>query len=219
SGENTQISPSRVELAARNRTIRRSPLEGSFISIAHRLLYDGRVHERRESRYDSGVRGHRLQWSNRSEVVRDRPPVRRTPAHTMFARLHQHYVRPVHSRRQHVIEIGHGTYQIEREIVLDMVETAQFKYTVSPSVKSGFHTVAFGGFSMIVSTIHFTTSASSHKECDFCTSSGLFTVVLAATDCKSLFAASVLFTDEASFERIFSNTHNTATRGRQRTHM
>ncbi|GFW35264.1 uncharacterized protein TNCV_3004221 [Trichonephila clavipes] len=38
---------------------------------------------------------------------------------------------------------------------------------------------------------------------------GLFTVVLAATNCKSLFAASVLFTDETSFSRegIF-NTHN-----------
>ncbi|GFT25207.1 hypothetical protein TNCV_180861 [Trichonephila clavipes] len=47
------------------------------------------------------------------------------------------------------------------------------------------------------------------KECD-CTSSGLSTVVLAATNCKiPFFEASVLFTDEASFSRegIF-NTHN-----------
>ncbi|GFW19195.1 hypothetical protein TNCV_255221 [Trichonephila clavipes] len=36
----------------------------------------------------------------------ERPPFRRTPAHTMFARHTSNYVRPVHSRRQHVIEIG-----------------------------------------------------------------------------------------------------------------
>ncbi|GFU03860.1 hypothetical protein TNCV_1718311 [Trichonephila clavipes] len=33
-------------------------------------LFDDRVHERRESRYDSGARGHRLQRSSHSEVVR-----------------------------------------------------------------------------------------------------------------------------------------------------
>ncbi|GFT38843.1 hypothetical protein TNCV_1585401 [Trichonephila clavipes] len=36
----------------------------------------------------------------------ERHPVRRTPAHTMFARLQQQLLRPVHSRRQHIIEIG-----------------------------------------------------------------------------------------------------------------
>ncbi|GFT14987.1 uncharacterized protein TNCV_4315751 [Trichonephila clavipes] len=78
--------------------------------------------ERRESRYDSGVRGHRLQWSSRSEVVRQTPPVRRTPAHTMFARLHQQLCETGSFRRQHVIEIGRHV-PLNEEIVLDMVET------------------------------------------------------------------------------------------------
>ncbi|GFV69858.1 uncharacterized protein TNCV_2631601 [Trichonephila clavipes] len=38
---------------------------------------------------------------------------------------------------------------------------------------------------------------------------GLFTVVLAATNCKFLLQPAVLFTDEASFrEKVFFNTHN-----------
>ncbi|GFV36870.1 DUF4817 domain-containing protein [Trichonephila clavipes] len=91
----------------------------------------------------------------------EKHPVRRTPAHTMFARLHQQLC-------------GTGSFQkaarteLNEEIVLDMVET-------TPSLSTR----------------------------------GLSTVVLAATNCKSLFEASVLFTDEASFSRegIF-NTHN-----------
>ncbi|GFV97695.1 DUF4817 domain-containing protein [Trichonephila clavipes] len=91
----------------------------------------------------------------------EKHPVRRTPAHTMFARLHQQLC-------------GTGSFQkaarteLNEEIVLDMVET-------TPSLSTR----------------------------------GLSTVVLAVTNCKSLFEASVLFTDEASFSRegIF-NTHN-----------
>ncbi|GFX13315.1 uncharacterized protein TNCV_2907381 [Trichonephila clavipes] len=76
------------------------------------------------------------------------------------------YVRPVHSRRQHVTR-SDGTYRIERgNCTRYGRDHFQFKYTKP------------------------------------------FTVVLASTNCK-FFAASVLFTDEASFSRegIF-NTHN-----------
>ncbi|GFW91037.1 DUF4817 domain-containing protein [Trichonephila clavipes] len=91
----------------------------------------------------------------------EKHPVRRPPAHTMFARLHQQLC-------------GTGSFQkaarteLNEEIVLDMVET-------TPSLSTR----------------------------------GLSTVVLAVTNCKSFFEASVLFTDEASFSRegIF-NTHN-----------
>ncbi|GFV56841.1 hypothetical protein TNCV_145931 [Trichonephila clavipes] len=75
-------------------------------------------------------------------VVRETPPVRRIPAHTMFARLHQQLCETGSFRRQHVIEIGRHVPG-EREIVLDMVET-------TPSLS----TRAFGGFSMIVPCIH-----------------------------------------------------------------
>ncbi|GFV39703.1 hypothetical protein TNCV_4330241 [Trichonephila clavipes] len=85
-----QISPSRVELAARGTERYEGVRWKEALFPSHTdWLHDGRVHERRESRYDSGVQGHRLQWSSRSEVFRRRNPVRRTPAHTMFARLHQ----------------------------------------------------------------------------------------------------------------------------------
>ncbi|GFY02478.1 DUF4817 domain-containing protein [Trichonephila clavipes] len=36
----------------------------------------------------------------------ERHPIRRTPAHTMFARLHQQLCETGSFRRQHVIEIG-----------------------------------------------------------------------------------------------------------------
>ncbi|GFX10308.1 DUF4817 domain-containing protein [Trichonephila clavipes] len=85
----------------------------------------------------------------------EKHPVRRTPAHTMFARLHQQLC-------------GTGSFQkaarteLNEEIVLDMVKTTPSLSTRVSLMKSGFHTVAFGGFSMIVPCIHFTTSTSSH---------------------------------------------------------
>ncbi|GFX16558.1 hypothetical protein TNCV_23291 [Trichonephila clavipes] len=82
----------------------------------------------------------------------ERPPVRRTPAHTMFARLHQQLCET-------------GSFQkaarnrdiLNEEIVLDIHPSLVHEVSL---MKSGFHTVAFGGFSMIVPCIHFTTSAS-----------------------------------------------------------
>ncbi|GFV32566.1 DUF4817 domain-containing protein [Trichonephila clavipes] len=49
----------------------------------------------------------------------ERPPVRRTPAHTMFARLHQQLCETGSFRRQHVLEIGRHV-PLNEEIVLDM---------------------------------------------------------------------------------------------------
>ncbi|GFS78651.1 DUF4817 domain-containing protein [Trichonephila clavipes] len=98
----------------------------------------------------------------------ERHPVRRTPAHTLFARLHQQLCET--GSFQKAARNGDLTARTElnEKIALDVVET-------TPSL----------------------------------TTRGLFTVVITATNCKSLFAASVLFTDEASFSRegIF-NTHN-----------
>ncbi|GFX45512.1 uncharacterized protein TNCV_2740491 [Trichonephila clavipes] len=98
----------------------------------------------------------------------ERHPVRRTPAHTMFARLHQQLCETGSFQKAARNRDRTARTELNEEIVLDMVET-------TPSLSTR----------------------------------GLFTVVLAATNCKSLFAASVLFTDEASFSRegIF-NTHN-----------
>ncbi|GFU83707.1 transposase-like protein [Trichonephila clavipes] len=98
----------------------------------------------------------------------ERPPVRRTPAHTMFARLHQQLCETGSFQKAARNRDRTARTELNEEIVLDMVDT-------TPSLSTR----------------------------------GLFTEVLAATNCKSFFAASVLFTDEASFSRegIF-NTHN-----------
>ncbi|GFU81041.1 DUF4817 domain-containing protein [Trichonephila clavipes] len=92
----------------------------------------------------------------------ERHPVRWTPAHTMFARLHQQlcetgsFQKAAHNRdRTARTELNEGNCTRYGR------DHSQFKYTVS-LMKSGFHTVAFGGFSMIVPCIHFTTSASIH---------------------------------------------------------
>ncbi|GFU79760.1 hypothetical protein TNCV_1959921 [Trichonephila clavipes] len=102
-----QISPSRVELAARGQNDKKeSAGRKAFISITD-WLYDGRVHERRESRYDSGVWGHRLQMFGAAQrLYAERHPVRRTLIIPCLLAYTSNYVRPVHSRRQHVIEIG-----------------------------------------------------------------------------------------------------------------
>ncbi|GFW71448.1 DUF4817 domain-containing protein [Trichonephila clavipes] len=98
------------------------------------------------------------------------PPVRRTPAHTMFARLHQQLCETGSFRRQH---------RLER--ILDDSALHPFHYQRVQSL----------------------------KECDFAPRQAFSQWYLQQRIANPFFAATVLFTDEASFSRegIF-NTHN-----------
>ncbi|GFT11762.1 uncharacterized protein TNCV_3684061 [Trichonephila clavipes] len=115
-------------------------------------------------------------------VVRERHPVRRTPAHTMFARLHQQlcetgsFQKPARNRDR----TAHT--ELNEIIVLDMVET-------TPSLSIRARPVT--------------------KRMDFAPRQAFSQWYLQQRIANPFFVASVLFTDEASFsrERIF-NTHN-----------
>ncbi|GFV21250.1 DUF4817 domain-containing protein [Trichonephila clavipes] len=81
------------------------------------------VHERRESRYDSGVRATDCNGRAAQRLYAERHPVRRTPAHTMFARLHQQLCETGSFQKAARNRDRTARTELNEEIVLDMVET------------------------------------------------------------------------------------------------
>ncbi|GFV11320.1 uncharacterized protein TNCV_3724091 [Trichonephila clavipes] len=112
-------------------------------------------------------------------VYAERHPVRRTPAHTMFARLHQQLCETGSFQKAARNRDRTTRTELNEEIVLDMVET-------TPSL-----------------------STRVTKYCDFAPRQAFSQWYLQQRIANPFFAASVLFTDDASFSRegIF-NTHN-----------
>ncbi|GFU89465.1 hypothetical protein TNCV_4376121 [Trichonephila clavipes] len=86
-----QNSPSRVELAARETgTIRKSPLEGKL--YFHRTQTGCTMTEHTNAEKADMILAHGARDCNGRATQRlyaEKHPVRRIPAHTMFARLHQ----------------------------------------------------------------------------------------------------------------------------------
>ncbi|GFY09434.1 DUF4817 domain-containing protein [Trichonephila clavipes] len=133
----------------------------------------------------------------------EKHPVRRTPAHTMFVRLHQQLC-------------GTGSFQkaarteLNEEIVLDMVETTPSLSTRGIANEIG---ISYSSVWRILddSTLHpfHYQYVQSLKECDFAPRQAFPQCYLQQRIANPFFEASVLFTDEASFSRegIF-NTHN-----------
>ncbi|GFV46881.1 DUF4817 domain-containing protein [Trichonephila clavipes] len=133
----------------------------------------------------------------------EKHPVRRTPAHTMFARLHQQLC-------------GTGSFQkaarteLNEEIVLDMVETTPSLSTRGIANEIG---ISYSSVWRILddSALHpfHYQYVQSLKECDFAPRQAFPQWYLQQRIANPFFEASVLFTDEASFSRegIF-NTHN-----------
>ncbi|GFU00938.1 uncharacterized protein TNCV_4633791 [Trichonephila clavipes] len=133
----------------------------------------------------------------------EKHPVRRTPAHTMFARLHQQLC-------------GTGSFQkaarneLNEEIVLDMVETTPSLSTRGIANEIG---ISYSSVWRILddSALHpfHYQYVQSLKECDFAPRQAFPQWYLQQRNADLFFEASVLFTDEASFSRegIF-NTHN-----------
>ncbi|GFU59381.1 DUF4817 domain-containing protein [Trichonephila clavipes] len=133
----------------------------------------------------------------------EKHPVRRTPAHTMFARLHQQLC-------------GTGSFQkaarteLNEEIVLDMVETTPSLSTRGIANEIG---ISYSSVWRILddSALHpfHYQYVQSLKVCDFAPRQAFPQWYLQQRIANPFFEASVLFTDEASFSRegIF-NTHN-----------
>ncbi|GFT50287.1 DUF4817 domain-containing protein [Trichonephila clavipes] len=134
----------------------------------------------------------------------EKHPVRRTPAHTMFARLHQQLC-------------GTGSFQkaarteLNEEIVLDMVETTPSLSTRGIANEIG---ISYSSVWRILddSALHpfHYQYVQSLKECDFAPRQAFPQWYLQQRIANpGIFEASVLFTDEATFSRegIF-NTHN-----------
>ncbi|GFY16165.1 transposase-like protein [Trichonephila clavipes] len=123
----------------------------------------------------------------------ERHPVRRTPAHTMFARLHQQLCETGSFQKAARNRDRTARTELNEEIVLDMVET-------TPSLSTRVDDSALHPF-------HYQ-RVQSLKECDFAPRQAFSQWYLQQRIANLFFAASVLFTDEASFSRegIF-NTH------------
>ncbi|GFW50948.1 DUF4817 domain-containing protein [Trichonephila clavipes] len=151
----------------------------------------------------------------------ERYPVRRTPAHTMFARLHQQLCETGSFQKAARNRDRTARTELNEEIVLDMVETTPSLSTRGIANEIG---ISYNSVWSILddSALHpFNYQrVQSLKECDFAPRLAFSQWYLQQRIANPFFAASVLFTDEASFSRegIF-NTPITATRGQQRTHM
>ncbi|GFU13391.1 uncharacterized protein TNCV_698211 [Trichonephila clavipes] len=72
----------------------------------------------------------------------ERHPVRRTPAHTMFARLHQQLCETGSFQKAARNRDWTARTELNEEIVLDMVETTPSLSTRGIANEIGFHTVA-----------------------------------------------------------------------------
>ncbi|GFV99782.1 transposase-like protein [Trichonephila clavipes] len=140
----------------------------------------------------------------------ERHPVRRTPAHTMFARLHQQLCETGSFQKAARNRDRTERTELNEEIVLDMVETTPSLSTRGIANEIG---ISYSSVWMILddSALHpfHYQRVQSLKECDFAPRQGVSQWYLQQRIANPFFAASVLFTDEASFSRegIF-NTHN-----------
>ncbi|GFU26152.1 transposase-like protein [Trichonephila clavipes] len=140
----------------------------------------------------------------------ERSPVRRTPAHTMFARLHQQLCETGSFQKAARNRDRTARTELNEEIVLDMVETTPSLSTRGIANEIG---ISYSSVWRILddSALHpfHYQRVQSLKECDFAPRQAFSQRYLQQRFANPFFAASVLFTDEASFSRegIF-NTHN-----------
>ncbi|GFX90150.1 uncharacterized protein TNCV_2712711 [Trichonephila clavipes] len=164
----------------------------------------------------------------------ERHPVRRTPAHTMFARLHQQLCETGSFQKAARNRDRTARNELNEEIVLDMVETTpslstrdMIETTPSLSTRDMIETTPSLSTRGIANEIGISYSSvwrilddsalhpfhyhrvQSLKECYFAPRQAFSQRYLQQRIANPLFAASVLFTDEAPFSRegIF-NTHN-----------
>ncbi|GFX65102.1 DUF4817 domain-containing protein [Trichonephila clavipes] len=140
----------------------------------------------------------------------ERHPVRQTPAHTMFARLHQQLCETGSFQKAARNRDRTARTELNEEIVLDMVETTPSLSTRGIANEIG---ISYSSVWRILddSALHpfHYQRVQSLKECDFAPRQAFSQCYLQQRIANPFFAASVLFTDEASFskEGIF-NTHN-----------
>ncbi|GFX64463.1 uncharacterized protein TNCV_4043531 [Trichonephila clavipes] len=140
----------------------------------------------------------------------ERHPIRRTPAHTMFARLHQQLCETGSFQKAARNRDRTARTELNEEIVLDMVETTPSLSTRGIATEIG---ISYSSVWRILddSALHpfHYQRVQSLKECDFAPRQAFSQWYLQQRIANPFFAASVLFTDEASFSRegIF-NTHN-----------
>ncbi|GFW00350.1 transposase-like protein [Trichonephila clavipes] len=158
----------------------------------------------------------------------ERPPFRRTPAHTMFARLHQQLCETGSFQKAARNRDRTARTELNEEIVLDMVDTTRSLSTRGIANEIG---ISYSSVWRILddSALHpfHYQRVQSLKECDFAPRQAFSQRVLQQRIVNPFFAASVLFTDEASFSRegIFNtrnchswaaaNSHVTRTRAAQ----
>ncbi|GFW72935.1 DUF4817 domain-containing protein [Trichonephila clavipes] len=139
-----------------------------------------------------------------------RHPVRRTPAHTMFARLHQQLCETGSFQKAARNRDRTARTELNEEILLDMVETTPNLSTRGIANEIG---ISYSSVWRILddSALHpfHYQRVQSLKECDFAPRLVFSQWYLQQRIANPFFAASVLFTDEVSFSRegIF-NTHN-----------
>ncbi|GFV22902.1 DUF4817 domain-containing protein [Trichonephila clavipes] len=132
----------------------------------------------------------------------ERPPVRRTPAHTMFARLHQQLCETGSFQKAACNRDRTARTELNEEIVLDMVDTTPSLSTRGIANEIG---ISYSSVWRILddSALHpfHYQRVQSLKECDFAPRQAFSQRYLQQRIANPFFAASVLFTDEASFSR------------------
>ncbi|GFU13547.1 transposase-like protein [Trichonephila clavipes] len=140
----------------------------------------------------------------------ERHPVSRTPAHTMFARLHQQLCETGSFQRAARNRNWTARTELNEEIVLDMVETTPSLSTrgIANEIVISYNSVWRILDDSALHPFHYQ-RVQSLKECDFAPRQAFSQWYLQERIANPFFAASVLFTDETSFSRqgIF-NTHN-----------
>ncbi|GFX94067.1 uncharacterized protein TNCV_3414291 [Trichonephila clavipes] len=140
----------------------------------------------------------------------ERHPVRRTPAHTMFARLHQQLCETGSFQKAARNRDRTARTELNEEIVLDMAETTPSLSTrgIANEIRISYSSVWRILDDSDLHPFHYQ-RVQSLKECDFAPSQDFSQWYLQQGISNPFFAVSVLFTDEASFlrEGIF-NTHN-----------
>ncbi|GFW37296.1 uncharacterized protein TNCV_2632791 [Trichonephila clavipes] len=132
----------------------------------------------------------------------ERHPVRQTPAHTMFARLHQQLCETGSIQKAARNRDRTTRTELNEEIVLDMVETTPSLSTRGIANEIG---ISYSSVWRILddSALHpfHYQRVQSLKECDFAPRQAFSQWYLQQRIANSFFAASVLFTDDASFSR------------------
>ncbi|GFY24861.1 transposase-like protein [Trichonephila clavipes] len=132
----------------------------------------------------------------------ERPPVRRTPAHTMFARLHEQLCETGSFQKAARNRDRTARTELDEEIVLDMVETTPSLSTRGIANEIG---ISYSSVWRILddSALHpfHYQRVQSVKECDFAPRQAFSQRYLQQRIANPFFAASVLFTNEASFSR------------------